>query len=150
MIGGAAVGAFLISNDIGGVKHTIKDMGKVFKGPKWKPRRLSRSFVPVVFADPHRAVPIRSRLNSISRTPKNSSLFFRLSQDPVRQRSRRSDLRHDAFGRNEHYDDPHQVEEVLEKTDGGEFPSRHALEPLRCKPSRTGFRHLGLLLPFWV
>ncbi len=36
MIGGAAVGAFLISNDGSGVKHTIKDMGKVFKGPKWK------------------------------------------------------------------------------------------------------------------
>ncbi len=36
MIGGAAAGAFLISNDMSGVKHTIKDMGKVFKGPKWK------------------------------------------------------------------------------------------------------------------
>ncbi len=36
MIGGAAVGAFLISNDMAAVKHTLKDMGKVFKGPKWK------------------------------------------------------------------------------------------------------------------
>ena len=36
MIGGAAIGAFLISNDIPSVKHTIKDIGKVFKGPKWK------------------------------------------------------------------------------------------------------------------
>ncbi|MEM8537135.1 MAG: motility-associated protein, partial [Pseudomonadota bacterium] len=35
MICGAAIGAFLISNDNSGVKHTIKDMGKVFKGPKW-------------------------------------------------------------------------------------------------------------------
>ena len=34
MIGGAAVGAFLISNDMGAVKHTLKDIGKVFKGPK--------------------------------------------------------------------------------------------------------------------
>ena len=34
MIGGAAVGAFLISNDMAAVKHTLKDMGKVFKGPK--------------------------------------------------------------------------------------------------------------------
>ena len=31
MIGGAAVGAFLISNDMAAVKHTLKDMGKVFK-----------------------------------------------------------------------------------------------------------------------
>ena len=37
MIGGAAVGAFLISNDLGAVKQTGKDIGKVFKGPKWKP-----------------------------------------------------------------------------------------------------------------
>ena len=36
MIGGAAVGAFLISNDMGGIKHTLKDLGKVFKGAKWK------------------------------------------------------------------------------------------------------------------
>src|SRR6056297_572598 len=36
MIGGAATGAFLISNDLSNVKHTLKDMGKVFKGPKWK------------------------------------------------------------------------------------------------------------------
>ena len=36
IIGGAAIGAFLISNDMGGVKHTMKDIGKVFKGPKWK------------------------------------------------------------------------------------------------------------------
>jgi len=36
MIGGAAIGAFLISNDMTGVKHTLRDVGKVFKGPKWK------------------------------------------------------------------------------------------------------------------
>ena len=32
----AAIGAFLISNDMAAVKHTCKDIGKVFKGPKWK------------------------------------------------------------------------------------------------------------------
>src|SRR6056297_3618691 len=37
MIGGAATGAFLISNDLPAVKHTLRDIGKVFKGPKWKP-----------------------------------------------------------------------------------------------------------------
>ena len=37
MIGGAAAGAFVISNDMSGIKHTLKDIGKVFKGPKWKP-----------------------------------------------------------------------------------------------------------------
>jgi chemotaxis protein MotA len=36
MIGGAAVGAFLVSNDMAGVKQTLRDMGKVFKGVTWK------------------------------------------------------------------------------------------------------------------
>ncbi|NHX27769.1 flagellar motor stator protein MotA, partial [Escherichia coli] len=36
MIGGAAIGAFVISNDMSAIKHTLKAVGKVFKGPKWK------------------------------------------------------------------------------------------------------------------
>lgn len=37
MIGGAAVGAFLISNDMAGVKQTVRDVGKVFKGRNGSP-----------------------------------------------------------------------------------------------------------------
>jgi chemotaxis protein MotA len=37
MIVGAAVGAFLISNDKATIGQTARDLGKVFKGPKWKP-----------------------------------------------------------------------------------------------------------------
>lgn len=36
MIGGAAIGAFLASNDMTTIKHTLGDLGAVFKGPKWK------------------------------------------------------------------------------------------------------------------
>ena len=36
MIGGAAVGAFIISNDTSAIKHTLKDLKKVFSGSKWK------------------------------------------------------------------------------------------------------------------
>ena len=36
MIGGAAVGSFLISNDLPTVKHTLSDIRKVFKGPRWQ------------------------------------------------------------------------------------------------------------------
>ncbi|KJS26232.1 MAG: flagellar motor protein MotA [Hyphomonadaceae bacterium BRH_c29] len=35
MIGGAAIGAFLAANDMTTIKHTLGDMGSVFKGPKW-------------------------------------------------------------------------------------------------------------------
>ena len=37
MIGGAAVGAFLISNDGAAAKKTMKSISKVFKGVHWKP-----------------------------------------------------------------------------------------------------------------
>ena len=36
MIGGAAIGAFACGNDMHTIKHTLKDLGAVFKGPKWK------------------------------------------------------------------------------------------------------------------
>ena len=37
MIAGAATGTFLLSNDMSSVRHTLKDIAKVFKGPKWMP-----------------------------------------------------------------------------------------------------------------
>ncbi|MEE9381222.1 MAG: flagellar motor stator protein MotA [Hyphomonadaceae bacterium] len=36
IIGGAAIGAFVSANDFSTIKHTIGDLGAVFKGPKWK------------------------------------------------------------------------------------------------------------------
>ena len=35
MIGGSALGAFVLSNDGGTIKHTMHDFGKIFKGGKW-------------------------------------------------------------------------------------------------------------------
>ena len=34
---GAAVGATVISNDMTAIKHMVKDIRMVFKGPKWAP-----------------------------------------------------------------------------------------------------------------
>ena len=113
MIGGAAVGAFLIGNDMSAVKHTIKDIGKVFKGAKWKPEdykdllcllfeliRVARSN-PVAL-DTHIEGPDESTI--FSRYPKilADKEAVNLSCDTLRSASM-------------NYDDPHQVEEVLEK-----------------------------------
>jgi len=38
MIGGAATGSFLIANSGSTVKQALRDIGKVFKGPGWKPQ----------------------------------------------------------------------------------------------------------------
>ena len=34
MIGGAAIGAFVVANDGASIKQTLKDVKKVFKGPQ--------------------------------------------------------------------------------------------------------------------
>ncbi len=130
MIGGAAVGAFLISNDMGGIKHKIKDMGKVFKGAKWKPEDyrdllcLLFSLIRIARANP---VEIEQHIED----PENSSLF---SGYPKIQSDKEAvDLICDTMRSAAlNYDDPHQVEEVLEKRMEANFHhamhSSHALQ----------------------
>ena len=113
MIGGAALGAFVIANDTSGIKHTAKDLLKVFKGPKWSPKdyqdllcllyeliRVARRSP--VELEPHIEAPEESPL--FARYPKiqNDKESVELICDTLR-----------SAGMN--YDDPHQVEEVLEK-----------------------------------
>lgn len=113
MICGAATGAFLISNDGPSIKHTLKDMGKVFKGPKWKHEdyqdllcllfeliRLARQNP--VSVEEHIEAPDDSEI--FSRYPKilKDKEAIALICDTMRSASM-------------NYDDPHQVEEVLDK-----------------------------------
>ena len=113
MIGGAAIGAFLISNDIPSVKHTLKDIGKVFKGPKWKHddyRDLLCLLFELIRLARQNPVGIEEHIED----PENSSIFSKYPKilkdgeaiamicDTMRSASM-------------NYDDPHQVEEVLEK-----------------------------------
>ncbi|WGW04636.1 flagellar motor stator protein MotA [Tropicibacter oceani] len=132
MIGGAAAGAFLISNDGGAVKHTLKDVGKVFKGAKWKPDdyrdllcllfeliRLARSS-PVAIEE-HIETPAESTI--FQKYPKilADKYALELICDTMRSVSM-------------NYDDPHQVEEVLDKRIEGmahhALHSSHALQSM--------------------
>ena len=113
MIGGAALGAFLISNDGPAIKHTIKDVGKVFKGPKWKHedyRDLLCLLFELIRLARQNPVAIEEHIEA----PDDSSIFSKYPKilsdkeaialicDTMRSASM-------------NYDDPHQVEEVLEK-----------------------------------
>lgn len=113
MIGGAATGAFLISNDMSAVKQTGKDIGKVFKGPKWKHddyRDLLCLLFELIRLARQNPVAIEEHIEN----PGESAIFGRypkiltdkeaiaLITDTLRSASM-------------NYDDPHQVEEVLEK-----------------------------------
>lgn len=113
MIGGAAAGAFLISNDMSAIKHTAKDIAKVFKGPKWKPedyRDLLCLLFELIRLARQNPVAIEEHIEA----PESSTIFARypkiltdkeavaLISDTMRSASM-------------NYDDPHQVEEVLDK-----------------------------------
>lgn len=113
MIGGAAAGAFVISNDMSSIKHTLKDIGKVFKGPKWKPEDY-KDLLCLLFELIRLARQNPVGLEEHIEAPENSSIFTKYPKiladkeaialicDTLRSASM-------------NYDDPHQVEEVLEK-----------------------------------
>lgn len=123
MICGAAVGAFMIANSGSMIKKTLKDMGKVFKGPKWKPddyRDLLCLLFELIRLARQNPVAIEEHIED----PENSSIFGKYAKiltdkeavalicDTMRSASM-------------NYDDPHQVEEVLEKR--MEANAHHAL-----------------------
>lgn len=113
MIGGAATGAFLISNDMSAVKHTLKDVGKVFKGPKWKHddyRDLLCLLFELIRLARQNPVAIEEHVES----PGESSIFGKYPK--IQADNTAVELICDTLrSASMNYDDPHQVEEVLDK-----------------------------------
>jgi chemotaxis protein MotA len=113
IIGGAAVGTFMISNDMSSIKHTLKDLGKVFKGAKWKSDDyrdllcLLFSLIRIARANP---VEVEQHIED----PENSTVFNKYPK--ILADSEAVNLICDTMrSASMNYDDPHQVEEVLEK-----------------------------------
>lgn len=113
MIGGAAVGAFLIGNDMSTVKHTMKDLGKVFKGSKWSHddyRDLLCLLFELIRLARQNPVGIEEHIEA----PETSSIFGRYPK--IITDAEAVNLICDTMrSASMNYDDPHQVEEVLEK-----------------------------------
>ena len=113
MIGGAAVGAFLISNDMGAVKHTLRDIAKVFKGARWKPDDY-RDLLCLLFELIRLARANPVGLEEHVEQPETSPIFARYPR--ILQDHEAMDLICDTLrAAAMNYDDPHQVEEVLDK-----------------------------------
>lgn len=132
MIGGAAVGAFLVSNDLPAIKHTIKDIGKVFKGPKWRPEDY-RDLLCLLFALIRIARQNPVSIEAHIEDPENSDLFGKYPR--IKADREAVDLICDTLrSASMNYDDPHQVEEVLEKrmetTRNHAMHSAHALQTM--------------------
>ncbi|NBT32960.1 MAG: flagellar motor stator protein MotA [Rhodobacteraceae bacterium] len=113
MIGGAALGSFLISNDIAAVKHTGKDIAKVFKGPKWKPNDF-KDLLCLLFELIRLARSNPMAIEQHIEAPENSAIFGkypRILADKEAIGLICDTLRSASMN----YDDPHQVEDVLDK-----------------------------------
>lgn len=130
MIGGAAVGAFIISNDGAGIKHTLHDLKSVFKGPKWKKDDyqdllcLLFSLIKIARKDP---VAIEAHIED----PNNSPIFG--AYPKILADSSAINMICDTIRMGMmNYDDPHQLEDVLEKQLEGRLHhnmhSSHALQ----------------------
>lgn len=113
IIGGAAVGAFIIGNDTATIKHTLKDLGKVFKGPKWKQQDY-QDIMCLLFTLIRIARKNPADIEPHIENPSESSVFSaypRILADKEAVELICDTLRSASMN----YDDPHQVEEVLEK-----------------------------------
>lgn len=113
MIGGAATGAFILANDMPTIKATLRDLGRVFKGPKWQPqdyRDLLCLLYELIWIARQNPVAIEEHIES----PDQSSIFSRYPK--IQNDHDVVDLICDTLrAASLNYDDPHQVEEVLDK-----------------------------------
>jgi chemotaxis protein MotA len=113
MILGAAIGAFAISNDLAGVKHTLKDLGKVFGGARWKQADY-QDLLCLLFELIRLARQNPMALEEHIEAPETSAIFtkFPRIQEDKESIALICDTLRSALM---NYDDPNQVEEVLEK-----------------------------------
>ena len=132
MIGGAAVGAFVIGNDGPGIKHTLHDLKGVFKGAKWKKDDfqdllcLLFSLIKIARKDP---VAIEAHIEE----PDGSPIFQaypKILADKGAVHMICDTIRMGMMN----YDDPHQLEDVLEKQLEGRLHhslhSSHAIQTM--------------------
>lgn len=113
VIGGAAAGAFLLGNDLATVKQAAKDLGKVFKGCKWKPADY-RDLLALLFELVRVARSNPVALEEHVENPDGSPIFGRFPK--IQHDHDVVELICDTLrAASMNYDDPHQVEEVLDK-----------------------------------
>lgn len=111
MIGGAAIGSFLLSNDGAVIRHTIPGILRAFKGPRWheadNTQVLCLLFQLLKLA---RSNPVE--LEEHVENPRNSAIF--LTSPAVLADENAVTLITDTLrSASLNYDDPYQVEEML-------------------------------------
>ena len=113
MIGGAAIGSFLLSNDTAVIKHTLGGLGRSLKGPRWHESDL-QDVLCLLFQLLRiaRASPVE--LEEHIENPESSAIFQaypRILADHEAVSIITDTLRSASLN----YDDPYQVEDMLAK-----------------------------------
>lgn len=116
MIGGAAVGSFLLSNETATIKHALSGLGRSLKGPKWHEADL-QDVLCLLFQLLRiaRANPVE--LEGHIEEPENSPIFQaypKILKDEQAVALITDTLRSASLN----YDDPYQVEEMLSQRIG--------------------------------
>ncbi len=114
MIGGAAVGAFLIGNSSHGIIHTLKDIGKFVSGPKWKGQDYRDLLCLMYLLTKTMKTKGVIALESHIENPSESAIFTRypkLQKDHFCMHFICDTLRMMTMN----FEDPHQVEDAMEK-----------------------------------
>lgn len=142
MIGGAAVGAFVIGNDMATIKKTLRDLKKVFKGPHWRPddyRDLLCLLFELIRLARQNPVAVEEHIEA----PENSTLFGKYPK--ILADHEAIELICDTMrSASMNYNDPHQVEEVLEKQIEASF--HHAMHTSHALQSiADGLPALGIV-----
>ena len=113
IIGGATIGAFLVGNSWTVTKQTVGDVAKVFKGPKWKSTDY-RDLLALLFDLVRIARSNPVALEEHVENPEESTIFSRYPR--IQRDHEVVELICDTLrAASMNYDDPHQVEEVLDK-----------------------------------
>jgi len=130
IIGGAAVGAFTVGNSVGVIKHTLGDVGRVFSGPKWK-KSDYQDLLCLMFSLVHIAKESPVEIEQHIENPDESSLFQkypRIAKDGAAMEMICDTIRSMIMN----FDNPHQVEEMLEKQiEGLHHDSMHGAHALQ-------------------
>ncbi|NWG92707.1 MAG: flagellar motor stator protein MotA [Parvularculaceae bacterium] len=130
IIGGAAVGAFVVGNDMTVIKHTIVDIGKAIKGPKWKRQDYS-DVLSLMFELLRLARESAVRVEGHIENPTESTIFSRyprIAADKDAVELICDTIRSILMN----FNNPHQVEELLEKQlEGMHHDSMHGAHALQ-------------------
>lgn len=142
IIGGSAVGAFIISNAGDTIRGSLRDVGRVFTGPKWKAGDYSDVLI-LLFEMLRIARNNPVQIEEHIEQPEESvhfQRFPRILADATAVTLICDTLRAASMN----YDDPHQVEEVIDKR--LEAHLHHALKPSHALQNMAdGLPALGIV-----